>query len=159
MEEENRRLIEQIAHLQNQATNNQDDLPAAQAAGDSARESWKRRAASAGRRTAVMHMPFMDPNYLFDHRVQVALPGLIEDVQKVVAVDDPEEDAEDLLDDDQNPQKYWEYYHFGIADSVDVVREVLYRMPPQAGDRWFKVWFKNSVSHFVNFINSMPTSR
>ena len=91
-------------------------------------------------------MPFMDADYLFDHRVQVELPRLIEDVQKSVAVDNPDDDAEDPVDDERDPKKYWDSYHFDIPDSVDMVREILYRMPPRAGNRWFKVRFKSSIS-------------
>lgn len=147
IERENQRLNEELAQLRHNRESQEDDnLPAAQTPEESAKDEWKRRAASAGRRASVMHMPFMDANYLFDHRVQAALPQMMEDVQKSVAVDDPDDNAEDLPDGEQDPRKYWDYYRFDVPDSVDMVREILYQMPPHAGKRWFKTWFKSSVS-------------
>lgn len=67
-------------------------------------------------------------------------------------MDDPDVDAADPPDDERNPEKYWDYYRFDVPDSVDMVREVLYRMPPRAGSRWFKVWFKDSVSFSVVYL-------
>jgi hypothetical protein len=64
--------------------------------------------------------------------------------------DDPElEDETEALPDRVNPRLYWEYYRFDIPDAVDMVCEILYNMPPNAGKRWFKSWFKDSVSQAV----------
>lgn len=142
-------MAQQLAVLQqNQQAANQGNVAAGQTQGDSPQAQWKRAASSAGRRAAVMHMPFMDADYLFDHRVQLVLPRLMEDVQKAsLNPDDLEaqDEAPDLQDED-NPRVYWEYYRWKVPDAVAMVREVLYLMPPDAGKLWFKRWFKDAVS-------------
>ncbi|KAG9082430.1 hypothetical protein FRC07_014206, partial [Ceratobasidium sp. 392] len=102
-------------------------------------------AASAGRCAAVVHMPFMDDDYLFDHRIRTVLPRLLSDVKKAsLEPDDPEaeEDGEELRD-EHNPKLYWEWCRLRIPEPVKMTREIIYNLPPGVGKHWFKDWFKD----------------
>ncbi|KAG8686998.1 hypothetical protein FRC08_012201 [Ceratobasidium sp. 394] len=103
-------------------------------------------AASAGRRAAILHMPFMDDDYLFDHRVHDALPRLIAEIKNASHdPDDPEADADgEPLDDIINPKKWWDRWRMDVPDAIDMVRKILFHLPPGASKWWFKDWFKDS---------------
>lgn len=119
----------------------------------SPKDEWKKHATLAGRRTAVLHMPFMASDFLIGHRVLAALPDIINDVKKASNSDDPDDpDAENELEEDRNPKLYWLEYHFEAPNPVDIVREILFHMPPNAGKRWNKPWFQDSVSSLDIFI-------
>ncbi|QRV85599.1 hypothetical protein RhiJN_13617 [Ceratobasidium sp. AG-Ba] len=105
-------------------------------------EERRRFAASAGRRAAIMHPPWMEPDFLFDHRIQVALPRIMEDVRKASLDPNGPEAGDEALADNANPSLYWAVYRFHAPDAVDMVREILFHMPPHAGKWWFKSWFK-----------------
>ncbi|KAG8696682.1 hypothetical protein FRC08_007002 [Ceratobasidium sp. 394] len=102
-------------------------------------------AASTGRRAAVLHMPFMEDDYLFDHRVHEVMDRLLAEVIKA-SLDpaDPEADKGEELADESNPKKFWDSWRFDVPDAVDMAREIIYRMPPGAGEWWFKGYFKSS---------------
>ncbi|KAG9075391.1 hypothetical protein FS749_012947, partial [Ceratobasidium sp. UAMH 11750] len=106
----------------------------------------KSLAASAGRRAAILHTPFMDDDYLFDHRVHDALPCLITEIKKASHDPaDPEAEADGKpLPDKMNPKKWWDFWRFDIPDTIDMAHEVLFHMPPDASKWWFKDWFKDS---------------
>ncbi|QRV90381.1 hypothetical protein RhiJN_18407 [Ceratobasidium sp. AG-Ba] len=105
-------------------------------------EERRRIASSAGRRTAIMHAPWMEPDFLFDHRIQIALPRIMEDVRKASLDPNDPEAGDEVLADNANPSLYWAVYRFHPPDAVDMVREILFHMPPRAGRWWFKSWFK-----------------
>ncbi|KAG9079762.1 hypothetical protein FRC06_007497, partial [Ceratobasidium sp. 370] len=91
-------------------------------------------------------MPFMEDDYLFDHRMHKAIDHLLAEVVKAsLDSSDPKagEEGEELADED-NPKKYWDSWHFEIPDAVEMAREIIYCMPPGAGEWWFKSYFKSS---------------
>ncbi|KAG8690520.1 hypothetical protein FRC08_010502 [Ceratobasidium sp. 394] len=107
---------------------------------------YKAEAASAGRRAAILHVPFMDDRYLFDHRVRHVMERILTDVEKA-SLDpaDPELDEDNVeMEDESNPRMYWDYWRLEIPDPVSMVREILYHMPPGSGKYWFKHWFQDS---------------
>ncbi|KAG9119884.1 hypothetical protein FRC07_004876 [Ceratobasidium sp. 392] len=147
LNEQIQRLEQAQAGLGNQPNQqaNRDPAPAAQEPTLSRADLQKATAASAGRRAAVVHMPFMDKDFLFDHRVKYALARVLSQV-KIASLDPEDDEAEDLpeLADEDNPKKFWDVYRFNIPDAVEMVREIIYHMPPGAGKRWFKPGFRDS---------------
>ncbi|QRV78902.1 hypothetical protein RhiJN_06917 [Ceratobasidium sp. AG-Ba] len=81
-------------------------------------------AASAGRRAAIMHPPWMEPDFLFDHQIQVALPCIMEDVRKASLDPNDPEAGDEALADNANPSLYWAVYWFHAPNAVDVVQLV-----------------------------------
>ncbi|KAG9098988.1 hypothetical protein FRC07_010568 [Ceratobasidium sp. 392] len=110
-----------------------------------AREQRKAAAARAGRRAGVLHVPFMDDDYLFDHRVNRAHPRILDDVVKAAAdPSDPEAAEDEELADEDNPKKWWDVYRFVVPDAVDMAREIIYTMAPGLGKYWLRDWFQSS---------------
>ncbi|KDN40331.1 hypothetical protein RSAG8_08241, partial [Rhizoctonia solani AG-8 WAC10335] len=142
------RLSEQIAELQRNRDESGNRGPHGSSAaqnGKTAQEEWATHANAAGRRAAVLHMPFMEDDFLIGHQVQAALPTIISDVKKAAKADDDEgEDPEDMLPPERDPRLYWAEYCFGVPAPVDMVREILFHMPANAGKYWNKPWFQQS---------------
>ncbi|QRW13307.1 hypothetical protein RhiLY_12306 [Ceratobasidium sp. AG-Ba] len=74
--------------------------------------------------------------------IQVALPRIMEDVRKASLDPNDPEAGDEALADNANPSLYWAVYRFHAPNAADMVREILFHMPPRAGKWWFKSWFK-----------------
>ncbi|KAG8710979.1 hypothetical protein FRC11_003924 [Ceratobasidium sp. 423] len=149
LQEENQRKDEELSRMKEQLDElqrNQNSTDGQGPGGSEKRpiDEWKSHANAAGRRTAVLHMPFMDSDFLTSHRVLTALPEIIKDLQKIAEIDDDQEqeDAEEALPADKDPRLYWGDYRFRVPKPVDMIREILFHMPADAGKHWTKPWFQ-----------------
>ncbi|KAG8686662.1 hypothetical protein FRC09_013983 [Ceratobasidium sp. 395] len=98
----------------------------------------------AGRRCAVLHHPFMEPEFLIDRSVQQALPRIIKDLKDKLARDQERgSDSEDEDEDDPGTDEdFWSTPRFELAQPADIVREVLSHLPIELGKLWLNPSFQ-----------------
>ncbi|KAG9080508.1 hypothetical protein FRC06_006495 [Ceratobasidium sp. 370] len=63
---------------------------------------------------------------------------ILADVQKA-------KDGDDELDDERNPELFFDTPRFDVAGPVDMAREIIFHLPKSPGKAWLEEWFLDSL--------------